>query len=95
VTLTFAAGSSKALVILTAGSFSEAYMSFAISGGTAVAASDATSLVRAGTTLEQASAMYLVTGLNAGSTTFTAQYRTTSGSTATFENRSITVIPLQ
>ena len=41
----------------------------------------------------QGSATFYVSGLTAGSNTFTAKYRGTVG-TATFSNRSITVIPL-
>jgi len=41
----------------------------------------------------QGSATYLVTGLSPGSTTFTAQYRVTSGE-GQFSMRSIVVIPL-
>ena len=41
----------------------------------------------------QGSATYVVSGLTAGSHTFTAKYRTSAG-TETFTNRSIIVIPL-
>ena len=41
----------------------------------------------------QASATYLVSGLTAGSNTFTAKYRV-DASTGTFVNRNIIVIPL-
>ncbi|MBI3358540.1 MAG: hypothetical protein HY037_02980 [Nitrospirae bacterium] len=41
----------------------------------------------------QVSATFYVTGLTAGSNTFTAKYKTSAG-TATFVNRNIVVIPL-
>ena len=70
-------------------------MSFAVSGATTVAATDTRSLqlsersqaIRAGAT-------YLVTGLTAGSNTFTAQYRSeNNGSSCSFANRNIVVVP--
>ena len=42
----------------------------------------------------QASATFYVSGLSAGSHTFSARYYKTSGGTATFDNRQIAVIPL-
>jgi hypothetical protein len=75
-------------------------MGFAVSGATTLAASDAQSLVAgilggggAPRPDMQGSATYLVTGLTAGSNTFTAKYRV-DGSTGTFANRNIIVIPL-
>lgn len=74
------------------------YMSFAISGATTVAASDTFATQRrvsdnnaAG--LETSGALFLVTGLTAGSNTFTASYRVNAG-TGTFDTRSILVVPL-
>ena len=94
--------SGKALVIVTAsetnaGSSGGAFMGFAVSGATTVAASDtqAFSFVNGGNQAQtvQASGTFYVSGLTAGSNTFTAKYRGTVG-TATFVNRSITVVPL-
>lgn len=71
---------------------------FAITGATTVAAADSTAIgftspvssggIRTGTTL-------LVTGLNAGSTTFTAKYRMDPGTgPASYADRRIAVTPL-
>jgi hypothetical protein len=73
-------------------------MGFAISGATVRAASDtqAFSLLRGGAqgaVAHQGSATFYVTGLTAGSTTFTAKYDVTAG-TGTFANRTIIVVPL-
>jgi hypothetical protein len=74
-------------------------MSFQSTGGTGdVAADDTRALGRQGVSngnFIQAGATFFVTGLSPGSHTFTAKYRDTiNGSTATIENRSITVIPM-
>lgn len=74
------------------------YMSFAVSGATTSAASDTNScwisypLSTANFQFRIQRAM-LVTGLTAGSNTFTAKYRV-DGSTFEFRNRDIAVIPL-
>ena len=75
-------------------------MSFVASGANTLAASDDRSLSwtgrNAGETF-RGSATYYLSGLAAGSTTFTAKYRTetgTSGHTNAFSNRSIIVLPL-
>ncbi len=96
--------SGKALVTLT-GQVSPdangrtAFMGFAVSGATTVAAGDAQSLSTLisggnGTPIPttQGSVTYLVSGLTAGSNTFTAKYRVTAG-TGTFVNRNIIVTP--
>ena len=75
------------------------YMGFAISGASTASASDARSLRWTGrneTETFQASATFYVTGLTAGTTNFTAKYRTESGGThnSTFSNRNIIVIPV-
>lgn len=67
-------------------------MGFALSGANTVAGTDTRSLLVFGTNAVQASATYLVTGLTAGSTTFTAKYRVSAG-TGTFSDRSILVRP--
>jgi hypothetical protein len=75
-------------------------MGFAVSGNTTQAASDTKALVLQQNASEnssriqvQASATYLVTLLAAGSNTFTAKYRVSTG-TGTWVNRSIIVGPL-
>lgn len=75
-----------------------ALMSFAVSGATAVAATDTRSIsyqpgsVAAARSL-RASAVTLLDGLTPGSNIFTAKYRVTGG-VGTFNNRRIAVIPL-
>jgi hypothetical protein len=100
VTVTIGA-SGAAIVILTArtdntNSGIEVFMGFAVSGATTVAASDAQALCSAarntGDTPKN-SAVFWVTGLTAGSNTFTSKYRTTAN-TATFADRNIIVIPI-
>jgi hypothetical protein len=46
------------------------------------------------TNIQQASATYRLTELTAGSTTFTAQYRTSGGGSANFTERHMVIIPL-
>jgi hypothetical protein len=70
------------------------FMSFAVSGASTQAASDARSLILLGNALQQSTASFVVSGLTPGSTTFTAQYRVSGSGTATFSNRSMFVIPL-
>jgi hypothetical protein len=82
-----------------------AYMSFSVSGTGGSNATDSRSVsvtnpnASGSTTADGAAlsggATFVVTGLSAGSHTFTTQYRSTNSSNdATFTNRSITVIPL-
>jgi hypothetical protein len=92
-----APSSGNVLVTVTAfmsnGAASGGYMSFQVD---ATAATDATSLHFDNTTANfafQGSATYVVSGLTAGSHTFTAKYRSGAGS-ETFAHRSIIVIPL-
>jgi hypothetical protein len=69
------------------------YMSFAVSGATTVAAADAQSLVET-SGQQQASATFVVTGLHAGSNTFTAKYTSNAAAnTCHFANRSLIVTP--
>lgn len=91
----------RALVILTCRSYHSAlgndvFMSFAVSGASTVAATDGRAAYQnapaAGAPLTVTMAV-VVTGLTAGSNTFTAKYRT-SAATATFSYRKITVIDL-
>lgn len=70
--------------------------SFAISGASTAIAADIVALVRqfatAGTDSQRNSAVMIQTGMNAGSSTFTMQYRVTAG-TGAFDARHIFVIP--
>ena len=75
------------------------YMSFAVSGATTVAAADLYSVSMgpvAATVADAigASRVTLLTGLTAGSNVFTAKYRRLNAGTATFANRTISVIDL-
>ncbi|MDI3211756.1 hypothetical protein [Arthrobacter sp. AL12] len=92
VTVTISANG-MALVFLNATMFSaQTSMGFAISGATTVAADDVNCIL-INTVTSRLSGAFLVTGLNAGSTTFTAKYKVGSG-TGTFVDRVISVIPL-
>jgi hypothetical protein len=91
----------QALVIITTRVSGSAnsdnnYMSFAVSGATTIAASDANAInlggVAAGVNI-RASAASSVT-LTAGSNTFTAKYRSVNGNPTTWSNRQIFVINL-
>ena len=85
----------EALVIITAQESSNGqgcYMSFAVSGATTMDPDDVQSLASVGPYLSQGSATYLVTGLNPGSNTFTAKYRT-DGTGCAFGNPTIIVTP--
>ena len=91
----------KALVIVSAsaeayGGF-YTYVSFAVSGATTIAAADEWALYNyssSGDDKSKASNAHLVTGLTAGSNTFTMKFRTDSGGNREFINRSITVIDM-
>ena len=86
----------KAIVILQAditgstGS-TDSFMSFAVSGATTLAASDARSITVHGNATTTVTKTFLVTGLTNGSNTFTAKYRSTV--TGTFANRILIVHP--
>jgi hypothetical protein len=67
-----------------------AAMSFAVSGATTIAASNDFASYGSDPYVESVSMITKLTTLTAGSNTFTAKYKATSG-TATFFNRSITV----
>lgn len=69
-------------------------MSFKISGATTRAASTTTSFSSNNAFFTAGSRIVYVTGLTAGSNTFTAQYSRFSSGTASFKNRSIAGIPL-
>jgi hypothetical protein len=73
------------------------WMSFTISGATTRSSSDSTSLTAMGadgTTpiTQHLAASFLVSGLNAGSNTFTPQYQA-NGNNCTFADRNIVVQP--
>lgn len=73
-------------------------MSFAVSGATTIAANAGTTALRSmsGTAGERnsASVVNFVSGLTAGSNTFTAKYLAPTGGTATFQFRELWVLPL-
>jgi hypothetical protein len=76
------------------GASKTARMSFAVSGASTVASSDATCIASSAiTAATRIGVTTLVTGLTAGSNTFTLEYKATPG-TASFRYRSITVVPL-
>lgn len=72
---------------------SASVMGFAVSGATTVAASLEDAISNVGTNEVRIGASFLVTGLTAGSNTFTAKYMV-GGGTSTFSGRDIIVIPL-
>lgn len=92
----------KALVMITCelemtATTDRAFMSYAVSGATTIAASDAFALnmkIAAAQTIDAHSYAYIVTGLTAGSNTFTTQFRSSSGSTVYFANRRISVVDM-
>ena len=93
----------KALVIITCAlsnggaSNQRAFMSYAVSGATTIAASDASAVInvngQTAPTQVRASAAAIVT-LTSGSNVFTAKYKSESSNTSTFLNREINVINL-
>jgi hypothetical protein len=87
----------NAIVILTAQIFNSGtnanLMGFAVSGATVINPVDADAARSDSTFAVVSSMIVFVAGLAAGSNTFSAKYRTTGG-TASFGNRKITVIPL-
>lgn len=91
----------KVLVIVTSQlngdqSGTRNYMDFAISGATTRAASDTTALIQRRATgdhwMRTSSASSIT--VTAGSNVFTSKYKTSTGGTATFENRQIFVMDL-
>jgi hypothetical protein len=71
--------------------------SFAVSGATTIAATDEPALVNFMPTLDdtlRATATTLITGLTAGSNTFTLQFKNISGKSATYTYREISVIDM-
>ena len=95
----------KALVIVSSECTNQAvnrsaFMSFAVSGASTVSANDDNALIITNSVADweefRASSATLVTGLTAGSNTFTAKYRSDdiSSCTARFKNRNILVIDM-
>ena len=92
----------RALVIISAeielaATTSRGYMSYAVSGATTISASDAFSInikTNADQTIDAHSYAYIVTGLTAGSNTFTTQYKSGQGNIIYFANRRISVIDM-
>lgn len=83
--------------IVPAGTTDIGIMGYAISGATTLASADATGAQASAGVASQrvgASCTAKVTGLTAGSNTFTAQYRTTAAGSVSFLNRYITVVAL-
>lgn len=68
-------------------------MSYAMSGANTAASNDNKAVTMYGANFFSLGQTFLLTGLTAGSTVFTAQYNTLAG-TATFNNRRIAVVPL-
>lgn len=92
----------KALIIVASHSYNQssgqaAYMGYAISGATTLAATDLTAWFVRSSGVSQpeirASAGQIVTGLTAGSNTFTAKFRV-DGGTGNYRNRAITVVDM-
>lgn len=94
--------SGRALVVMTAQTDHNTasgicVMAFAVTGATTVAASDDYSLVTTSYTAGgffAGSHVGVLSGLNAGSNTFTAKYRQSGGGTGTFRRRHLILIPL-
>lgn len=91
----------KALVFITSNidnqsNNGQGHIGFAVSGASTVAAADAQALhyYSSGSIALQYGAAYYVSGLTAGSNTFTLKYKSGNGSTQYFANRQITVMDL-
>jgi hypothetical protein len=77
--------------VLSGGNYN--WVSFKVTGATTMAAADAISL--GGTPTQfQGTALYYVSGLTAGSNTFTMQYRSNVSASGSYDNRSLTVVAL-
>lgn len=91
----------KALIFITSNvdnqsNNGQGHVGFAVSGASTVSATDAQALhyYSSGTIGLQYGASYYVSGLTAGSNTFTLKYKSGNGSTQYFANRQITVMDL-
>lgn len=69
------------------------FISFVASGANTIAAADNNAALHYNTNDSTVSRVILLTGLSAGSTTFTAKYKVNSG-TGTFTYRTLAVVPL-
>lgn len=73
------------------------FAAVAITGASAIAADDAQALQfesSAAFDLSRSSVCYLVSGLTAGSNTFTMKYKVSAANSGTFANRRLSIIPL-
>jgi hypothetical protein len=84
----------KALVAVSSFLGNRASMSFDISGASSFSAADTKAVQDNSDNSSIGSGVYLMTGLTAGSNTFTAKYRSTNGTSAPFQNRNIAVIDM-
>jgi hypothetical protein len=84
----------KALVAVSSFLGNRASMSFDISGASSFSAADTKAVQENSDNSSIGSGVYLMTGLTAGSNTFTAKYRSTNGTSAPFQNRNIAVIDM-
>ena len=92
----------KALVMITCelemtATTHRAFMSYAVSGATTIASSDAFAInmkIAAAQTIDAHSYAYIVTGLTAGSNIFTTQFRSSTGDAVYFANRRISVVDM-
>lgn len=84
--------SGEVMLFLTGQIGGNGFMGFALSGANTLAANDDQAL-RAESIGDQATRMVHLTGLTPGTTTVTARYRSSSGST-TFQRRTVSVAPL-
>ena len=69
-------------------------VTFDVSGATTDTGTDARALMLSQSGYQQASRHFVITGLTAGSNTFTLKFRSPNNTTCTFDRRNITVIDL-
>jgi len=69
-------------------------ITFDVSGATSSTGDDSRALIQETTGIEQVTRHFVITGLTAGSNTFTLKYRSTSGNNVQFARTNITVIDL-
>jgi hypothetical protein len=85
----------KALVILSSFIDARGSVSFDISGSSSFSAADTKAVQLNGDSISGIfSGVYLMTGLTAGSNTFTQKYRSTNGAATNFQNRNLAVIDM-
>jgi hypothetical protein len=86
---------SKALVIWGAFiRYQPGAITFDVSGATTDTGGDSRALMLTQTAYQQASRHFVITGLTAGSNTFTLKFRSPDGGSVSFDRRNITVIDL-